>query len=275
MNLRSHLWSELTRDEIAAAAAAGALAVIPMGSTEQHGEHLPTGTDSILTERVALMAAKVSAHPVVITPTVSMAFSPHHGAWPGTITLSAATMNALLADITASVARAGFRRQLLVNGHGGNRGIMTVATSEFTCAGREVGWVEYFGPARAEMNAILKGPAKGVTHAAEAETALILALMQDSPELAAHYRDRAAGLPARRKSTFRSAGEGGRSVIAEAGGWWPSIYGAGDPGYNGEPALATAETGADMLAVIVPKLAAFYADFAAAELVSGGMPPID
>ncbi len=275
MKLRSNLWSELSRDEIGAAAEAGALAVIPMGSTEQHGPHLPTGTDSILTERIALRAARVSEHPVVVTPTFSMAFSPHHGAWPGTITLSAATMMALLGDITASVARAGFKRQLLVNGHGGNRGVMTVAASEFTCAGREVGWVEYFGPARAEMNAALKGPAKGVTHAAEAETALILALMQDSPELAAHYQARAAALPARRKTTFRSAGDSGRSVIAEAGGWWPSIYGAGDPGYNGEPALATTETGEAMLAVIVPKLAAFYADFARAEMPAGGMPPLD
>lgn len=61
--------------------------------------------------------------------------------------------------------------------------------------------------------------------------------------------------------------------MARAGASWPSIYGAGDPGYSGDPAAATAETGARLLVTYTAALAAFMAEFARADLPLGGMPP--
>lgn len=269
MRLRSHLWAELTRDEIAAAAEAGALVVIPVGATEQHAEHLPTGTDTRTASEIALCAARDCAHPVLVAPAVAVGFSPHHGAWPGTLTLRLGTLQALLEDLTDSIARAGFSRQLLVNGHGGNRGPLMAIAGELVTAGRAVGMVDYFAPAMAEAMAILRGKARGVTHAGEVETALMLALTADDPAAQARIAERAAGLAPRLKGSQADT----PGPIARAGAWWPSIYGAGDAGYSGDPAAATLETGDRLAALYAARLAEFYADFAVADLTVGGMPP--
>ena len=273
MQLRSHLWADLTRDEVAAARDAGALVVIPIGATEQHAGHLPTGTDSLATGRISLMAAQECPHPVLVTPTVWAAFSPHHASWPGTLTLRLATLQALLEDITASIARAGFGRQLLVNAHGGNRGPLTAITTELITGGREVGYVDYFAPAMAEVNAMLAGQGRGVTHAGEVETSLVLALERGDPDRLAFLQARAAGLPARSKATHRASGGGAANPISAAGAWWPPVYPGDDVGYNGDPGSGSVETGERIIAAIVPRLAAFFSDFAAAELRSGNMKP--
>lgn len=267
MKLRSHLWADLTRSEIATARDAGALVVVPVGATEQHADHLPVGTDSLTAARLSLAAAEACAYPVLVAPAVPVGFSPHHASWPGTLTLSLATLGAYLDDVTASIARAGFTRQLLVNGHGGNRAPLMSIVSELVTSGREVGCVDYFAPAAAEINALLKGGSRGVTHAAEAETSLVMALEKDVAGRMAFYRERAGGLPPRPKT------DGDRSAIAAAGAWWPSLFLGDDVGYNGDPAAGSLETGERLIAVIVEKLAAFYAVFATADLDSGIRPP--
>ena len=85
----THDWGALTRAEIAAARDAGALPVLTAGSVEQHSDHLPVDTDTLLAYRVALAAAERCPAPhVLVLPPPSFGFSPHHRAWAGTITLS-------------------------------------------------------------------------------------------------------------------------------------------------------------------------------------------
>ncbi len=269
LQLRSNLWADLTRSEIAAARDAGALVVIPIGATEQHAEHLPVGTDTVTSGRLSVLAAEACPVPVLVTPTVFAAFSPHHASWPGTLTLRLTTIIAMLEDITASIARAGFKRQLLVNGHGGNRGPLMAISTEFITSGREVGYVDYFAPPRAEFESVLKGTRRGVTHAAEAETALMMSLLKDEPGKSEFFRRQAEGLPPRNKASYWLSDA--PNAIAQAGAWWPPLYGTGDIGYNGEPAAATMETGDQLVAAVTDKLSAFFAAFATASLRSGGM----
>jgi len=175
-------------------------------------------------------------------------------------------LQALLDDLTGSIARAGFQRQLLVNGHGGNRGPLMAIAGEFVASGRAVGMVDYFAPASTEAMALLQGKARGVTHAGEMETALMLALSAgDAQE---RIGARASGLAPRLKGTQADV----PGPIAQAGAWWPSIYGAGDVGYSGDPATATVATGVLLAAIYAERLAEFYAAFAVAELALGGMP---
>ncbi|MCA9958439.1 MAG: creatininase family protein, partial [Anaerolineales bacterium] len=92
-------------------------AVLPLGSTEQHA-YLSLGVDSILAERVAVEAAEPSGVPVF--PVMAYGITPTFLAYPGTVTLRVETYFAMLRDILDSLVTHGFKRLLIVNGHGGN-----------------------------------------------------------------------------------------------------------------------------------------------------------
>ena len=92
-------------------------AVVPVGSTEQHG-YLSLSVDAILAERVAVEAAEPGGVPVF--PILNYGITPYFRAYPGTVSLRLDTYHRLVADIVESIAGAGFRRILFVNGHGGN-----------------------------------------------------------------------------------------------------------------------------------------------------------
>ncbi len=104
-------------------------AVIPLGSTEQHA-YLSLSVDSILSETVALDAAKPLGVPVF--PVVAYGITPYFLAYPGTISLRIETYLRLMRDILDSLAQTGFRRILLVNGHGGNSPANSLATEWMT-----------------------------------------------------------------------------------------------------------------------------------------------
>jgi creatinine amidohydrolase len=99
-------------------------AVVPLGSTEQHA-HLSLAVDSILSERVALEAAAPLGVPVF--PVLSYGITPYFLAYPGTVSLRLETYARVIADILSSLARQGFKRILLVNGHGGNQPAQSAA----------------------------------------------------------------------------------------------------------------------------------------------------
>ncbi len=92
-------------------------AVLPLGSTEQHA-HLSLGTDAILAERVAVEAAEPLRVPVF--PALAFGISPYFRAYPGSVSLRVETYLSVVRDILDCLASSGFRRILLVNGHGGN-----------------------------------------------------------------------------------------------------------------------------------------------------------
>lgn len=99
--------------------------VLPLGCVEQHA-YLSLATDAILAERVACEAAEPLNIPVF--PVLAYGMTPGFTAYPGTISLRMSTYVALLEDLLEGFYRSGFRRILLVNGHGGNAPIMTLAT---------------------------------------------------------------------------------------------------------------------------------------------------
>jgi creatinine amidohydrolase len=93
------------------------MVLIPVGSTEQHGPHLPLGSDIIAAQEVAIRIGQATG--VVVAPVLSVGISDYHN-FPGTISVTPETFEAVLYDAVQSLARQGFKRFLLYNGHGGN-----------------------------------------------------------------------------------------------------------------------------------------------------------
>jgi creatinine amidohydrolase len=96
------------------------LALLPVGSTEQHGPHAPLGTDTLLAEAVAVAGAEAHDGPVVVAPSLPVGVSEDHRAFDGTLWLSPDTFRAAVRELVGSLAAHGFDRVVVVNGHGGN-----------------------------------------------------------------------------------------------------------------------------------------------------------
>ncbi|SDT34177.1 creatininase family protein [Microlunatus soli] len=121
--------AQLTRGQARAAAAGGGIAVLPIGSIEQHADHLPLGTDFLLVDAVldrALTRLESDSTEWLRLPTLTYGHSPHH-LFAAAVTLQPATVAAVLADILASLSATGFRRMIIVNGHGGNDELIRLA----------------------------------------------------------------------------------------------------------------------------------------------------
>lgn len=113
MQLSSSTWTEM--DEVDTC-----LAVLPVGSVEQHGPHAPLGTDRITAESVAEAAASRYRDPVVVAPAVPVGVAEEHRRFTGTLWTDESTFRAYVRDIVGSLAAHGWNRVVLVNGHGGN-----------------------------------------------------------------------------------------------------------------------------------------------------------
>ena len=115
MNLSPWL-HELTWEEIGQRAEAGGTPIlVPIGSTEQHGPHLPTGTDTFLA--IALAESATRATDALIAPPIWYGWSPHHMVLPGTITVRPEVLIDLVSDVVGSLSQHGFDRFVLLNGH--------------------------------------------------------------------------------------------------------------------------------------------------------------
>ncbi len=129
---RTHRWDGLRSPQFKTVDASRAVAVLPLGATEQHGPHLPLSVDTVLVEGVvnAALPHLSAQDPVWVLPTQDLGLSTEHQAFEGTLTLSPETVIALWCEIGASVARAGFKKMLMFNAHGGNVGLMDVVARE-------------------------------------------------------------------------------------------------------------------------------------------------
>ncbi|MFF8910770.1 creatininase family protein [Streptomyces olivaceoviridis] len=170
-------WNRLTAAQIRALAAQDAVVLLPVGATEQHGPHLPTGVDDFLAAEVCRRAALLASEHtgVVVTPSIPTGLSEHHMAFGGTITLSLPTLHALLRDVCRSVTRAGFSRILIVNGHGGNMTALNALTTELTAElSTPIAFASYFGAGREVVRDTLETQ-DGLMHACEGETSMMMA----------------------------------------------------------------------------------------------------
>ncbi|WP_117592836.1 creatininase family protein [Haloprofundus halophilus] len=108
------------------------LALLPVGSTEQHGPHAPLGTDALTAEAVAAAGADASDRDVVVGPTVPVGVAEEHRQFPGTLWVSEETFRSYVRETVQSLAYHGFDRVVVVNGHGGNVGALREVTARIS-----------------------------------------------------------------------------------------------------------------------------------------------
>lgn len=129
-------WGVRTSPEIRRLVTDETLAVLPVGSVEQHGDHLALYTDNVVpTVVLEKTCARLDpSYPLLVLPPLAYGHSIEHGRAPGTVSLSAATLSAVMKDIGESVAAAGITRFVIANGHGGNVGILQTVAREIRIA---------------------------------------------------------------------------------------------------------------------------------------------
>ena len=128
-------WRKLRADQLRERAKRDAIVIVPVASIEQHGPHLPVEVDSMLGEAVAARsAAKLAARgeEVLVVPVLWTGLSEHHMSFGGTISLEAHEFSALLIGVVRSLLRAGFKRIVLLNAHGGNENALRTITDDLT-----------------------------------------------------------------------------------------------------------------------------------------------
>ena len=243
-------WSRLTAPELRAVAARGdALAVLPVGALEQHGPHLPVITDSMVARELSLAAARLVAdeQPVLVLPAMWTGMSEHHLPFGGTISLDYAAFAGVLRGVTRSLRALGFARLLVVNAHGGNDDPLAVACRELAH--------EFALPVVAArpwslipdtLAAVLEQQ-KGVQHACEAETSVMLVL---APDLV-------------RTGLLEQAAAQGPGAVANRPAlsrFWSFAERAPDSGVRGDPRAGTAAKGEALLTAMAQALAAAMRD---------------
>ncbi|AKU16067.1 creatininase family protein [Luteipulveratus mongoliensis] len=178
--MTTHRMGEMTTLEIADTVPSQPIVLLPAGAFEQHGPGLPMATDLIRAERVCAQVADLAGGRALIGPSIPVGVSPHHLAFAGTMSLSTTTFAAVVRDYLLSLHRHGFRRVLVVTGHGGNNAALTTVAQDLLVElpDLELAWTPLTTLARTEVAAL--DPSEVHGHSGEAETAQMLTL---APEL--------------------------------------------------------------------------------------------
>lgn len=216
--------------------------LIPVGATEDHGAHLPLGTDSMeareICRRTAVRLAEQGC-PVVIGPVIPFGTSSFHMGFPGTVSISSGTLVTLLKEVCLSLYQGGFRNFCLIHGHDGNLSSMMVAAQEIVDATPDASAVVLnWMVALSKIYHTIQKSKKGESHGGEGETARLLVT---HPELVHPERGTAFYLKPEELRKIQSP-----EHMKTGGGIYYGVrsYKALTPyGHIGDPAMATPETG--------------------------------
>jgi creatinine amidohydrolase len=249
--------AELTTVEAVAAVTASPVVLVPAGAFEQHGPGLPLATDLIRAEHVVDRVARRLDGRAVIGPAVPVGVSPHHLAFAGTVTLTTTTFAAVIREYVDSLYRHGWRKVLVVTGHGGNNAALTAVGQDLLTTHQDLqyAWTPVTPLAAAALSELDLPQVSG--HGGEAETAQMLyvapelvrrdllepgttALAELDPVARLSRRDGHPTLPVRYDRLSRS-------------------------GILGDPRTATTAAGKSIMDAVVERVAAFVEDWLAAE----------
>jgi creatinine amidohydrolase len=232
--------------------------VVPLGSLEQHGHHLPLLTDTMIGTEIARRAEAELGDQALFLPMLWLGASNHHRTFPGTVSLGNELYVRVLCDLLESLIAAGFRRIYLLTAHGGNVLPGNMAIHEVQLRHRDMPdlWLalsSWWSIAAAQVAALPQVEQPTVTHACELETSMILRLR---PDLVHMDAARGASIPFTSAFYVPDFHSPSRMDVAR------SFEQLSATGAFGHPEIATAEKGEALYAAAVAEIVAFVRDFA-------------
>ncbi len=254
------LWADLTTTDFADAALRDAVAILPVAAIEQHGPHLPLATDAIINQGVIDAACATPGLRAVILPMQAIGTSHEHLAFPGTLSFDAGALIAQWIRIGEGVRRAGLRKLLIFNSHGGQAGLPEIVATDLRARlGMIVAWASpgAFGAPEGSVDGV--EAAHGL-HGGLKETAMMLSLRPDLVRMEA-----LASFPSHgqlMEADFVHLRATGRTGY----GW--QTQDLNPAGAVGNAAAATADLGAALIAHAARGLVALIEDLLRFELPS-------
>lgn len=255
------LYGDLTWQDINDAVAEKQVILLPVGSTEQHGPHLPLDVDNFLATSVCLEAAKRAPDKILVAPTIPYGYNIHAMDFPGTIHVAYDHFVEFCTDVCKSFAYHGFKRIVIVDGHGSNEPLLQfVGRKTILETDALVAAFMWWNMLRVDPNfvksfreSVFPG---GAAHACEVETSMYLHLGGDKVQMD-KAQDNIAWYNHNGATGFRwvdAFGAGPVSVVE-----WTSTYTPN--GVMGQPTLATADKGARIFEETVTRLVQFVNEF--------------
>lgn len=234
----------LTWPEIKLAVAQEKVVILPIAAVEQHGHHLPIDVDNRLAGEMCLEAGRRSPADILVMPPVNYGYTHHVMDFPGTINIEPTTFTNYLLDIGRSVAHHGFKRMMMVNGHGSNAPLVEIAARQVNMQTQTLcssfSWwqlvADYWN--KEVRESVVPG---GCAHACELETSVYMHLNGEGVRM-----DRIKGAVPEYMTEIAGAEEWQRVDLTAGSGpvtmvEWTASY--SETGALGQPELATAEKG--------------------------------
>lgn len=251
-------YDELTWPEMREAIAQQPVILLPFGTIEDHGPHLPISTDNVIVEALCLETARRAPGEILVMPLVSYGLDEHHMDFPGAVSVDMQTLLELVSDVAISVARHGLTHIVIVNGHGSNAPIADLAARRVVL---ETGVVcgamspnAAIDPTLAEptLSQMRRSAPGGVAHAGEYETAMMLHLRPDLVQM-----DKAVKEMGQIAIEYFNWDLPEPSILSWQD-WWSRMS---ESGVCGDPTVATAEFGHALFETTVENFVRFARAF--------------
>ena len=257
-SLDKYYYDELTWQEINEAILAKKTVLLPIGSTEQHGHHLPLDVDNFLARSVCIETAKLSPREILVMPTIPYGYNEHAQDFPGTIHITYEHFIEYCLDVCKSVAYAGFDRIIIIDGHGSNEHLCEFiarrATLETDAMVASTIWTNLVVKIFEQIRESGHG---GAAHACELETSAYLHLDPTKVQMDKaedHYGGAAGKQGSKYLSVDLGKGWGPMKLVQ-----WTSS--ATPNGVSGAPTLATAYKGRVLIETASNNLLEFVQEF--------------
>jgi creatinine amidohydrolase len=258
--MTKYKYEEFTWPEIKAAIAQDRVAVLPVGTTEQHGPHLPLVTDVLTATEMSRLAVERIPEEAVLLPSVYYSFNEHHMDFPGTIAIAGETIVRYVTDIGTSLARHGFHKILIVNGHGSNVPFLDIAARNITNTTNSIAamasWWSLIPKDVITAHRESEYPG-GMAHGCELETSVLLYLRPDLVQMDKAEKD----ISFQSTEFFYWDLQNPSPVFFQE---WFSRYSR--TGTVGDPTKATAAKGEVFVNAVVDRLVSLIREFRAKEI---------